>query len=53
MMMNLDAMGYTEAWRQKVLREAMTGYTRILAKVSKGLIQRNRKGKDTLTNRRF
>ena len=33
---NLEGMGYGEQWRTKVLRGAMTGYTRILAKCPKG-----------------
>ena len=50
---NLGGMGYGEQWRTKVLRGAMTGYTRILHKVTKGETSRNRKGAETLTNRRF
>ena len=46
-------MGYTKELREKVLRAAMLGYMRLLKKVSKGEAKRNRKGVQTLANRRF
>merc|ERR1711954_285231 len=49
----LDAMGYTLEWRQKVLQSAITGYMRILHKEECGGTPRNRKGADTLKTRRF
>ena len=53
LMDNLEAIGCTGAWRINILRSTMTGYTRILVRVTKGEIQRNMKGTETLTNRRF
>ena len=53
LMNDLIAMGYTEDWRQKVLKSATTGYMRILGKVKSGELTRNRKGSDTLKTRGF
>ena len=50
---DLEAMGYTKEWREKVLRLAMVGYMRLLDKVEKGETPRNRKGTATLQNRRY
>ena len=50
---NLEVMEYSEQWHSKLLRGATTRYTRILHKVTNGEIRRNRKGAETLTNRRF
>ena len=33
---DLAAMGYSLAWREKVLRAAMVGWMRVLMKVEKG-----------------
>ena len=50
---NLSAMGYSHAWKKKVLRTTMIGYMRVLMKSRKGETSRNRKGKDTQVSRRF
>ena len=49
----LEAMGYSLAWRTELLKGAMVGYTRVLGKVSRGETERNRKGAATLMSRRF
>ena len=41
LMDNLAAMGYTEEWREKVMRAAIIGYMRLLERVRKGEIPRN------------
>ena len=46
-------MGYTHAWRSKVLMKALVGYQRILHNVREGKVRRNRKGADTRMKRRF
>ena len=50
---NLNAMGYSQKWREGVLQSALTGYQRILCKVEQGTSRRNRKGVDTYAKRRF
>ena len=50
---NLQAMCYSEVWRSRVLRGAITGYSRVLHKVTKGDTSRNRKGAERLVSRRF
>ena len=53
LMGELEAMGYSLAWKTELLKGAMVGYTRVLGKVSRGETERNRKGAATLTSRRF
>ena len=53
LMGELAAMGYSEKWRTRVLKSAMTGYMRVLKKATDWTVRRNRKGADTLQNRRF
>ena len=36
LMGELEAMGYSLAWRTELLKSAMVGYTRVLGKVSRG-----------------
>ena len=50
---NLTGMGYSLKWREEVLYSTMKGYIRILKRVEKGEILRNRKGTCTLQKRRF
>ena len=50
---SLSEMGYSHAWKKRVLRTTMIGYVRVLAKSRRGEASRNRKGKDTLVSRRF
>ena len=53
LMGELAGIGYTEEWRTRVLRSAMTGYMRVLKNVTDGTVRRNRKVGDTLNNRWF
>ena len=49
----MAAMGNPENFRVQTLRSAMIGYMRTLGKVARGLTNRNRKGHQTLQNRRY
>ena len=53
MMDDLTAMGYSQQWKEKVLKAAMSGHMRILQKVKVGEASLHRKGKETLKARRF
>ena len=53
LMDDLASMGYSPEWRENVLKSAMTGYMRVLSKVDRGEVTRNRKGVDSLKMRRF
>ena len=53
MMDDLTAMGYSEEWKEKVLKASMAGHMRVLRKVREGSTCLHRKGKDTLVSRRF
>ena len=53
LMGDLASMGYSYNWRVNMLKSAMIGYNRVLAKVAAGVTTRNRKGAVTLANRRF
>ena len=52
LMDDLNTIGYSEEWREKVLMSSMVGYMRLLDKVAKEETPRNRKGKATFQNRR-
>ena len=49
----LASIVYSPEWRENVLKSAMTGYMRVLSKVDRGEVTRNRKGVDSLKMRRF
>ena len=48
----LNAAGYGQSWREKVLGAALLGYERVLEKERKGLTTRNRSGAMTHMSRR-
>ena len=50
---NLSAMGYAHTWKKRILKTTMVGYMKVLARVKRGETSRNRKGKETMTSRRF
>ena len=50
---DLKGMGYQEEWVERVITSSMTGYMRMLSKMVVEGKPRNRKGADTLKNRRF
>ena len=50
---DLLGMGYPREWIEKILDKALTGYERVLRKVSLEETRRNRLGDDTKTSRRF
>merc|ERR1712081_71251 len=49
---DLEGMGYSQEWRQKVLTSAKKGYCKILYKVQSGLCRRNRSGASSWLTRR-
>ena len=53
MMDDLCSMGYDEKWRENIVRSTMKGWMRWLERVRKGEVTLNRKGRDTLDNRRY
>ena len=53
LMDDLAAMGYNQDWRENILKSALKGYMRVLDKVEKGEVKRNRKGVDSMKQRRF
>ena len=50
---NLTGIVYSFKWREEVLYSTIEGYIRILKKVEKGEVLRNRKDTCTLQKRRF
>ena len=48
----LAASEYREPWRRGVMESALTGYERVIDKVRKGEIPRNRPGISSKTSRR-
>ena len=48
----LEAMGYSQNWREQVLKASISGYMRILKKAEDGICPRNRLGADSMMNRR-
>ena len=49
---DLEGMGYSQEWQQKVLTSAIKGYCKILYKVQRGLCRRNRSGASSWLTRR-
>ena len=49
---DLEGMGYSQEWQQKVLTSAIKGYCKILYKVQSGLCRRNRSGASSWLTRR-
>ena len=50
---SLRGMGYSVEWIRNVIDSSLTGYERLLYRVDKGEIKRNRLGEDTSTARRY
>ena len=46
-------LGVHQEWRTKIIKKALVGYPRILKIASAGTTSRNRKGNETLPNRRI
>ena len=53
MMDNLTAMGYSQQWRDNVLKATIAGNMRVLKKEERGEASPNRKGKETFNSMRF
>ena len=50
---DLNAMGYTELWRAKVIKASLIGYMKVLRMEDQGKTKRNREGHMTVRMRRF